>query len=212
MKINRHKIRKIINTFLEQRVIPLPRQHKLAIAGLVMVIPCLAFYFLIYGPKTGKIQQLSTTRAKLQTDINKIRKAADMLEQHQAEMAATRDLFAQAARLLPEKQEIPSLLTAISDHGMNSGLEFLSFVPRPEIARDFYAEIPVDIKVRGPYHNVGIFLDQISKLPRIVTVANIKMGGSAEEGDDIMLNTSFNLLTYRFSQQPAPAKDEKKGK
>ena len=212
MKINRHKIRKIINTFLEQRVIPLPRQHKLAIAGLVMVIPCLAFYFLIYGPKTGKIQQLSTTRAKLQTDINKIRKAADMLEQHQAEMAATRDLFAQAARLLPEKQEIPSLLTAISDHGMNSGLEFLSFVPRPEIARDFYAEIPVDIKVRGPYHNVGIFLDQISKLPRIVTVAKIKMGGSAEEGDDIMLNTSFNLLTYRFSQQPAPAKDEKKGK
>ena len=212
MKINRHKIRKIINTFLEQRVIPLPRQHKLAIAGLVMVIPCLAFYFLIYGPKTGKIQQLSTTRAKLQTDINKIRKAADMLEQHQAEMAATRDLFAQAARLLPEKQEIPSLLTAISDHGINSGLEFLSFVPRPEIARDFYAEIPVDIKVRGPYHNVGIFLDQISKLPRIVTVANIKMGGSAEEGDDIMLNTSFNLLTYRFSQQPAPAKDEKKGK
>lgn len=211
MKLNRHHIKKMINTFLEERVVPMPRQHKTAIACLVMIIPCLAFYFLIYGPQTTKIQQLSDTRGKLQTDINKIRQAAARLDQHQAEMAATKDLFDQAAGLLPEKQEIPSLLTAISDHGMNSGLEFLSFVPRPEIARDFYAEIPVDIKVRGPYHNVGIFLDQISKLPRIVTVANIKMGGSTEEGDDIMLNTSFNLLTYRFSQQPAPAKDKKKG-
>lgn len=124
-------------------------------------------------------------------------------------MAETKELFTQASSLLPQKQEIPSLLTSISDHGTNSGLDFLSFTPKKEIPREFYAEIPVDIKVRGPYHNVGVFLDKISKLPRIVNVDNINIGGPKREAGEMMLNTGFKLVTYRFIE---PAKDAGKKK
>ena len=78
-----------------------------------------------------------------------------------------------------------------------SGPDFLSFKPGKETPKDFYAEIPVDISIRGPYHNMGYFLDQISKLDRIVTISDVKLGGSKEERGEIMLQTTCNMKTYK---------------
>ena len=106
-------------------------------------------------------------------------------------------------------------LTSISDLGKHSGLDFLSFAPKSEVVREFYADIPVDIKVRGPYHNVGVFLDRISKLPRIVAVSNLNMGTPKRVAGEILLDTSFKLVTYRFietEQQAVKGKKGKKGK
>ncbi|HSR35702.1 MAG TPA: type 4a pilus biogenesis protein PilO [Desulfurivibrionaceae bacterium] len=91
------------------------------------------------------------------------------------------------------------------------GLEFLSFQPKAEVPKEFYAEIPVDIAVSGPYHSVGVFLDKISKLPRVVSVVNLSMGSPSQVGKEMFLNSTFNLVTYRFIEQPAaPAKGKAK--
>ncbi|MBC8317683.1 MAG: type 4a pilus biogenesis protein PilO [Desulfobulbaceae bacterium] len=194
----------------------LSAKHKILICVAAVIIPAVAFYFFVYTAKSEEITKLTTKQSKLQQEVRRVEKVASKIEQHRAEMAETKELFTQASSLLPQKQEIPSLLTSISDQGTNSGLDFLSFTPKQEVQREFYAEIPVDIKVRGPYHNVGVFLDKISKLPRIVNVDNITMGGPKQEAGEMMLNTGFKLVTYRFiepSEQAASQQaNQKKGR
>ena len=113
--------------------------------------------------------------------------------------------------MLPKTQEIPDLLRNISDLGKTTGLEFISFLPAQEIQKDFYAEIPINITLLGPYHNVGSFLDKVSKLDRIVTVDNIKMAQPKELTGEILLTSTCQLVTYRFTGQKLPdPKDTKK--
>ena len=101
---------------------------------------------------------------------------------------------------------------SISDHGTSAGLEFNTFTPGKETPKDFYAEILISIQVSGPYHNVGYFLDQVSKLERIVTVRDIKMGSPKEVEGEMLLSSSCNLLTYRFLNEEERAQAQKKSK
>ncbi|MEW6429040.1 MAG: type 4a pilus biogenesis protein PilO [Thermodesulfobacteriota bacterium] len=197
-------------TFLEAKVAPLPAAHKLGIAAAVLLLPVVLFYFLMFAPKTEEIARLTQQRAGLEKELAELELKTRDLQKFRAEKQEAEERFAALAVLLPQQKEIPSLLTNISSLGTASGLDFLSFRPKGEIAKDFYAEIPVDIQVRGQYHNVGGFFDQVSKLPRIVTVSNVKMGTPTRQGREMILSTSFNLVTYRFIEK----KDEpaKKGK
>ena len=116
--------------------------------------------------------------------------------------------FKSAMKALPEKEEIPSLLTSISRSGQDVGLEFLEFTPKAEVRKEFYAEIPVSIKVQGGYHDLAIFFDKVARLSRIVNIKNISMG-RGKGGQE--LNTSCTAVTYKFIE-PAPKKPGKKKK
>lgn len=203
------KIQDAINAFLDDKVSRLKPAHKIAICAATVLLPTIVFYFISYSPKTVEINNLLTQKQSLEAEITKVEKASREITKHRAEMAETKLMFAKASALLPQQQEIPSLLTSISDIGQNSGLDFLSFVPKNEIKKEFYADIPVDIKVRGTYHNVGVFLDKISDLSRIVTVSDINMSGPKLQGGEMVLETTFSLVTYRFVE-PAPAGTDKK--
>ncbi|MEW6517862.1 MAG: pilus assembly protein PilP [Desulfurivibrio sp.] len=208
MNIDKVKIQEAINSFLDEKVAQLKPLHKALICIGAILLPCIAFYYLSYSPKSVEINKLQSQQKKLEDEITKVEKASREIIKHRAEMAETRLMFAKASALLPQQQEIPSLLTSISDLGQNSGLDFLSFIPKSEIRQEFYADIPVDIKVRGTYHNVGVFLDKISDLSRIVTVSNINMGGPKPQAGEMILETTFSLVTYRFVE-PAPQADNK---
>jgi len=157
-----------------------------------------AFLFFYYFPKNDQISGLEKSKIQLEREIAEAKARANELDKHKAEMAETKLLFQQASVLLPQKKEIPSLLTNISGLGTGSGLDFVSFQPKGEVAKEFYAEIPVDISVRGPYHNVGNFLYQVSKLDRIVSVSNISLASPAMEKGEMLLTGNFILVTYRF--------------
>lgn len=213
MDLNLEKIKKDFESFIDTKVSRLEAKHKLLIFLAALFVPAVAFFFLGFSPKMKEMKQLNSDKDVLLQEIQKVEKTAQELKKHQEEMKETEMLFRAASLLLPEKQEIPSLLTNISGLGTNSGLEFLSFKPVGEKPKTFYAEIPVNITVRGPYHNVGEFLDKISKLPRIVTVSDISMGSPTQVGNQMMLNTTFNLVTYRFIEPAAatsPAAANKK--
>jgi type IV pilus assembly protein PilO len=203
MDLNLEKIQKGFASFIDTKVSRLEAKHKVLILLFAMILPSLAFFFLGYSPKEKEIKALNNNKSALLTEISKVEATVKQLAKHQAEMKETELLFRAASLLLPEKKEIPSLLTNISGLGTNSGLEFLSFKPVNETPKTFYAEIPVNITVRGPYHNVGEFLNKISKLPRIVTVSEIGMGSPTQSGNEMLLNTTFNLVTYRFIEPPA---------
>ncbi len=212
MDLNLEKIKKDLESFIDTKVSRLEAKHKLLIFLAALLLPAIAFFFLGFSPIMKETKKLNSDKNALLQEIQKVEKTARELKKHKAEMQETEMLFRAASLLLPEKKEIPSLLTNISGLGTNSGLEFLSFKPVGEKPKTFYAEIPVNITVRGPYHNVGEFLDKISKLPRIVTVSDISMGSPTQVGNQMMLNTTFNLVTYRFIEPAASPTAAKKKK
>ncbi len=201
---------KKFDTFIDEKYIPLDKKAKIGIVLAALIVPVALFYFLVYKPGEDKITALNKQIVSARTDLNKARKAARELPKYKAEIEKTRKEFEIAAVVLPKTREIPNLLRNISDLGKGAGLDFLSFKPGAEALKDFYAEIPVDIAIRGPYHNMGFFLDQVSKLNRIVVVNNIKMASPKQEGGEMLLNSTCRLVTYRFTN--APLKKPQKGK
>jgi type IV pilus assembly protein PilO len=111
---------------------------------------------------------------------------------------------------LPESAEIPSLLAGISQAGKDAGLEFFLFQPKAEVRKEFFAEIPVDINVSGSYHQVALFFEKVSKLPRVVNIRDIKMTPQSKEKSGV-LTTNCQAVTYKFIDAPAEPPKGKKG-
>ena len=196
MKTN--KIKAKLDTFLEKRIVPLNKKILIAIFAVIIIAPAVAFYFLHFDPKTKEIKSLENQQTKLRREIAGAKARAAKLDEHLAEMEETKRLFAEASILLPQKKDIPSLLTNVSALGTNAGLNMATFKPAGERRQDFYAEIPVSLRVDGPYHNIGTFLYEVSKLSRIVAVNSISLGSPKLQRGEMVLNSNVQLVTYRF--------------
>jgi len=196
-------------TFLDQRFIPLAPKAKLGITVLLILLPVVAFYFAFFQPKSEKIQQLTSKKSTIEGQLREVKARAADLAKFEAELTEAENRFLDMATLLPKENEIPKLLTDISALGRGVGLDFLTFKPLAEVPRDFYAEIPISINVRGPFHNMGAFFDQVSKLERIVTVSNVKMTAPKKEGGEMLVNSDCQLVTYRFTNVELPKEPKK---
>ena len=188
------------------------------LSKLYKILLCLGFFVLLVGPfvyfsflpKISKInvlkKELSTLETRLATAIAK----ANQLKYYQDKLKDAEMEFKMVMKKLPEKKEIPALLSSVSQSGRDAGLEFLLFQPEPEQNKDFYAEIPVSIKITGNYHNVALFFDKVARLSRIVNIDDIKMASTTGKTD---LITSCKAITYRFVEtKPKVASSPKKKK
>jgi type IV pilus assembly protein PilO len=198
-----------IATFIDEKYVPLAPRIKLAIVVGIVLLPLVVFYFTYYQQKDKKIQSLNQQKVSLAQQIKEVKLKASDLAKFEKEMADAENQFLEMAALLPKEKEIPKLLKDISALGQNVGLDFLTFKPLADIPKDFYAEIPVTINVRGPYHNMGSFFDQVSKLERIVSVSNVKMSSPKMEGGEMLLNSDCKLVTYRFTNVELPKPPKK---
>jgi len=205
------KLREGFDSFLEKRIVPLDKKIIIVIFAVIIIVPSVAFYFLHFTAKTEEIKKLESRAANLRKEIAGAKARAAKLDEHLAEMEETQRLFAEAAVLLPQKKEIPSLLTNISALGTNSGLNMSRFQPGGERKKEFYAEIPVSLKISGPYHNIGTFLYEVSKLDRIISANVITLSGGKQQRGELILNSSVSLVTYRFLEESEMQKP-KKGK
>ena len=198
------------DTFLDEKYLSLDQKVKIAIFIAIFFIHALLFYFLSFQPQADKIATLQIQGDAIEEELKKIRKVVADLPRYKKEYEEVKREFDATAILLPKSQEIPNLLRSISDLGKNAGLDFVRFTPGAEIPKDFYAEIPIDIAIVGPYHNLGSFLDKVSKLDRIVTVNNINVDKPTKEDTELLLNSTCRLVTYRFTNvKLEPIKDGK---
>jgi type IV pilus assembly protein PilO len=168
-----------------------------------------AFVYFSYLPKYKTVDKLNQNYDKLEQQLATAKINAMQLGKFRNNMKKVEKEYRRVMKALPQKQEIPNLLESISDAGQVVGLEFLLFQPKAEIKKDFYAEIPVSIQVAGNYHDVGLFFDRVSNLPRIVTIQAIKM--TPLQGGDKLI-TSCSAVTYKFVEEPPPEKSGKKKK
>ncbi|MBW2467444.1 MAG: type 4a pilus biogenesis protein PilO [Deltaproteobacteria bacterium] len=210
MKLN--KIKEGFDSFLEKRVVPLDIKIIIVIFVLIIAIPAAAFYFLSFNPQIKEINKLENRAAILRKEIKEAKARAAKLDEHLAEMEETKRLFAEASILLPQKKDIPSLLTNISALGTNAGLQMARFKPGNEKKSNFYAQIPISLNISGPYHNIGTFLYEISRLDRIISAVSIRLGSPKMQRDEMILKSNVSLITYRFLEESEIKKPKEKGK
>jgi type IV pilus assembly protein PilO len=163
-----------------------PRQKLAALGGVVLAIAFLDWTYF-YGPRQRDLTELNSKKAK--TDA---RAAAER---------ELRDLGAELKRAqarLPDQREIADLLSSVAASGRGAGLEIVLFRQKPEVLHDFYAEVPVEMQMRGNYHDVAAFLDSVKRLDRIVNVTNITLTKPRLNVDRVTLDASCTATTFRF--------------
>lgn len=180
------------------------------IGGILLV--CVAilfagFWFLIQG----ELEEYGTAQKKeeglRETYLNKKALAVN-LPAYKEQMEQMEQTFGSLLRQLPNTTEVPDLLVDITQAGLGRGLEFTLFRPEKEQPKDFYAELPISVEVRGSYHELAQFVSDVAALPRIVTFGDIKIGAT---GKDTKLTMSAKARTYRYLEggsapKPAPGK------
>ena len=122
------------------------------------------------------------------------------------QMEEMEQTFGSLLRQLPNTTEVPDLLVDITQAGLGRGLEFTLFRPEKEQPKDFYAEMPISVEVRGSYHELAQFVSDVAALPRIVTFGDISITSPA--GKDNKLTMSAKAKTYRYLEEggaPKPA-------
>lgn len=195
-----------------QKIESLSRPQRIGIYVGAMVIILALSIWLLFWPKKQTMDGLKVQLKQVQAELAKAKKNAEQLNDWRAKMRKKEVEYKRVMKALPEKQEIPSLLAGVSQAGKDAGLEFLLFTPKKESKKEFYAEIPVDISVSGNYHEVAVFFDKVSNLPRIVNIRDIKMVPSKDAtsgGAD--LTTTCQAVTYQFIEAGAK-KTQKRGR
>jgi len=178
-----------------------PAQRVLLVLVTILLLGG-AFYFLKYKDQAQSIKRLQASINEQQKKLETLKLAAVEVEKLQKELAQSEEQLKQVLSLLPDQKEIPGLLDNISQLGAEVGLENILFQPQPEQPREFHAAIPIRLDLVGTYHELGAFLDRVSKLDRILKVENLNL---ARQKDGSTLQVGLTMVTYRFVDTPPQA-------
>ena len=191
------------NTVID-KIVKLPNSQKIGVLIALLAAMLLAFIFYVFIPQRDLYNAQKESFIKLQTKYNEQQGILANLPRFKQELKVLQSEFDEALKMLPNAREIPNLISSISTLAQESGLEINLFQPKSEVAMDFYAQIPVEMKVTGKYNQIGTFFDKISKLPRIINVENIEFARKQIKktaSDVVILDASFNATTFKFIEQ-----------
>jgi type IV pilus assembly protein PilO len=186
-------LNQILDAILERS-----KAQKLAILGVTIVLIAALYYSFLYSPRAEEIAKLADSVEIARNEQSVKSQKASNLVRLRKDLAQLDAQLKKAVAQLPEKKEIPDLLTTISTKAQQSGLDILLFRPRAETYQEFYAEIPVDITVKGNFHNTVSFFDEVGHLNRLVNIDNIGFKNPTVSGDNVLLETTSVATAFRF--------------
>lgn len=180
------------------------RKKILMLVGILCVIAGLYLY-AFFIPRTDEIKLAKLELNKLVKELNESKAITRDLEKFKEQVQKLNEELKSALTQLPNEKEIPEILKNISSLGKESSLEFTLFRPKPEEPQQFYAKVPIELIALGSYHNIGIFFDKVSKLPRIINVVDFNMTRAKEikgrSETENLVKTSCMINTYRFIEK-----------
>lgn len=228
MKLKLNKPTWKVPAGLFQTVYSLPIWQKAAICIVVWSLPVALAWFLFLAPAMEEIRVIEGKVPKLKKELAILEAKAKRIPDIEKELKDLELILKKALKLLPEKEDIPSVLTDVSSLGNQAGLEVKSFNPNKERVNDFYAAIPVSLSIKGPFHNTVSFFNNVGRMARIVHIQEINMGKafkkteiwsqkgtgaggkaakqaggdkddeSVESASNWIINTQCKAVTYRF--------------
>ncbi|MGB7814796.1 MAG: type 4a pilus biogenesis protein PilO [Methylotenera sp.] len=195
----------------------LPMPVKLVLLGILFIILVGLGYWFLWRPELEEFDQAKAKEQELRQVFLTKKAQAVKIDAYKQQMIDIEKTFGALLKQLPDKSQMDGLLTDINQAGLGRGLEFELFKPGQEVATDFYAEMPIQIKIKGNYHDIGAFATDISKLSRIVTLNDLSIAPMNKDAKDSALTMEAVAKTYRYldssevaAKRAAQMKDKKK--
>ena len=200
-----------MNTYVE-KFLKLPNSQKIAAVVVIFIALGAGFFYGLFQPRMKELAVIQKKQADLSKQIQENKRIADNLAKFKKEYEQLKIDLDNALTELPNQKEIPTLLTSITSKGKDAGLEFLVFRPKPEVPKDFYSEVPVDISILGSYYNIANFFAAVGTLPRIVNITNLNVAEIKNIDGRMVLKINCLATTFRFLEKKETKDEKKKGK
>lgn len=182
-----------------------PLLPKLAVSLAVMIAVVIAGYLLLLSDVQAGLEAEQAREPQLRQDFkNKLAQAVNLPELRK-QKSQVEEYVTQLEKQLPGKAEIDSLLSDISSAGVGRGLQFELFRPGQVLVKDYYAELPIAVKVSGRYHDIGAFAADVSNLSRIVTLHNLVVLAPANPNSPLSMEATARTYRYLDSAEVATA-------
>jgi len=178
----------------------IPPQYRWGMIPALLLLVTVAYGYGMYKPEGERIRSLEEQIQQQNVTLQKYRKVAANYDTFQTQVEALEIDLRQALAQLPDSKEIPDLIRQISDLGVRTGLQITLLRPQAEQVREYYAEVPITVNMVGSFHAVGQFFDELARLPRIISVSKIKLGGDSKQ-DTTIVDTECLATTYRFLEE-----------
>lgn len=182
------------------------------VKAVLILLMCAAvlggWYYFNTKDQLMSLESIEKKETELKLEFEHKQAKAANLDRYKKQLEEMRQSFGAMLRQLPNKTEVADLLVDVSQTGLAAGLEFELFDPQVEVPKDFYAELPINIKVRGTYHEFGDFISGIAALPRIVTIHNVTVYPQSKGKNDNSLGENPLVMeavakTYRYLEEGA---------
>jgi type IV pilus assembly protein PilO len=170
------------------------------IKAILIILLCggviAAWYYFDTEDQYKELARVEATEKDLRQEFETKQAKAANLDALRAQLAEMEESFGAMLRQLPNRTEVADLLVDVSQTGLAAGLEFELFQPQAEVPKDFYAELPIKIRVVGTYHEFGEFVSGLAALPRIVTVHDVQISPRQKKAGELVLEALAR--TYRY--------------
>ena len=176
-----------------------PWPAKAVVLIIVLAAVVAAGWYFDWQDQQQSLEQVRGEEDQLRSQFEIRQRRAAALDDYKAQLEEMEDSFGAMLRQLPSRVEVAGLLVDISQTGLASGLEFELFRPQSTQEREFYAEMPIEIEVRGQYHEFGRFVSGVANLPRIVTLHDVTITDGG--GDDGELTMQATARTYWYLEE-----------
>ncbi len=181
-----------------------PNAAKALATLLLCVLLGVAWYYVFTQDQLVDLERVEKQELVLKKEFENKQKKAANLDAYKKQLKEMRQSFNAMLQQLPDRSEVADLLVDVSQTGLAAGLEFELFDPAGEVAKEFYAELPINIRVIGDYHEFGEFISGLAALPRIVTIHDVNItprkkgrkGAAVSPGGDLVLQAVAK--TYRY--------------
>lgn len=188
------------------------------LVGVFLVIAALGWYF-VWQDQLNTLSAAEAKEQKLKEEYLDKKKLAVNLDLYRQQLEEIDKSFGALLKQLPNRNEVESLLVEVNQAGLGRGLQFELFKPAAEVVKDFYAELPISVKINGSYHDLGAFAADVAKLPRIVTLNNINIGlpagskdGAAQSSGRLVMDMQVKTFRYLDEEEIARRRQAEKDK
>lgn len=182
-----------------------PAAPRVVVAVCLLLLTVAGFWWFDWQGQVETLEARQTEEVQLRESwVTKKRQAVN-LDEHRRQLAEIDRQFGALLKQLPNRAEMDSLLSDINQAGLGRGLQFELFKPGADVIKEFYAEMPIDVRVTGVYHDLGEFVADLASMPRVVTLGDVGI----EADKDGRLKLQAKAVTYRYLDEEELAQQRK---
>jgi len=187
-----------------------PLVPKITVLVGMLLLLLLGGWWFFWSDQLAELEAKQHEEESLRQQYLEKKRQAINLDLYTQQLAEIDRSFGALLKQLPDKSEVEALLIEVNQAGLGRGLQFELFRPGAEVVKDFYAELPISVKINGSYHDLGAFAADIAKLPRIVTLNNISIA-PIKDGGGLTLDATTKTFRYLDEEEIARQKKPAKG-